>query len=82
MKITKTMYGNSFSREELYAYNTNLIANTQKKSNSSPWLKEAYRYDSYGNVTSKSLSGLGITMCTIFFSTLIYDLKKRNPHKH
>ncbi|MCF6182717.1 FG-GAP-like repeat-containing protein [Lutibacter sp.] len=59
-----TLNGQTFSTEEQYTYNNNLIVKKLKKGNGTPWLTENFNYDVFGNITQKSLSASGITART------------------
>lgn len=56
-----TLNGNSFATEVQFTYNNNLVTQTKKKGNGTPWLTEAFQYDAFGNTTQKTISGTGIT---------------------
>ncbi len=67
-KVTSsTMYGNTFSNEEEFAYNNNLPTQIKKKGNNTDWLTETFSYDGFGNVISKTLAGQGVTSRTVGF---------------
>ncbi|AXT61814.1 hypothetical protein D1816_16110 [Aquimarina sp. AD10] len=57
---SSTLYGNTFSTQEDYDYTNNLPTTMKKKGHNTDWLTETLVYDNFGNVISKTLSGLGI----------------------
>lgn len=57
MKETMTTYGNTFSTEEEYEYNNNLVTKIKRKGNGTPWLVQELDYDIIGNIKSKTLKG-------------------------
>lgn len=57
--ITKTLGSDTFSTEEQYTYTNNLVSEIKKKGNNTPWLTETFVYDTFGNITQKTLSGDG-----------------------
>ncbi|WP_298900882.1 RHS repeat-associated core domain-containing protein [uncultured Psychroserpens sp.] len=58
---SSTINGNTFSTEVQFTYNNNLVTQTKKKGNGTPWLTVDFQYDAFGNNTRKTLSGTGIT---------------------
>ncbi|WP_299278908.1 RHS repeat-associated core domain-containing protein [uncultured Psychroserpens sp.] len=58
---TSTLNGNTFNSEVQLTYNNNLVTQTKKKGNGTPWLTENFLYDVFGNTTRKTISGTGIT---------------------
>ncbi len=57
MSETMTSYGNSFTTEEEYEYNNNLVSKIKRKGDGTAWLIQDLEYDIYGNVTKKTLKG-------------------------
>ncbi|WP_430409561.1 RHS repeat-associated core domain-containing protein [Kordia sp.] len=53
--------GNSFSTEVQFTYSNNLVTQTKKKGNGTPWLTESFLFDAFGNTTKKTISGSGIS---------------------
>ena len=51
---SNTLSGNTFSTEEQYSYNNNLISETKIKGNGTSWLTTAFQYDANGNVIQKN----------------------------
>lgn len=72
--IVKTLAGNTFSNEEQFTYNNNLMTQIKKKGNGTSWLTENFQYDAWGNITQKSISGTGVTTRTEQFE---YDASGR-----
>lgn len=54
-----TLNGNTFSTEEQYAYNNNLVTQVKKKGNGTDWVIEDFTHDSYGNVKTRTLTSGG-----------------------
>ncbi len=73
-KVEKSTIGsNSFSTEEQYSYNINLLKQKKVKgATGSYWIAESFTYDKFGNITKKTLSHIGITARTESFK---YDSK-------
>lgn len=61
------LIGETFSTEEQYSYNKNLVAKTLKKGNGTPWITEDVLFDVFGNVTQKSISASGVSTRTEHF---------------
>ena len=59
-KETSVLGGERFSTETQYAYSGSLLSSKKSKAMGSNWLTENYRYDGYGNMTRRTLSGTGI----------------------
>jgi RHS repeat-associated protein len=59
-----TLNGETYSTEEQYTYNNNLLVKKLKKGNGTPWITENLSYDVFGNVIQKSLSASGISART------------------
>ncbi len=57
---SNTLSGNTFTSEEQYTYNNNLVTLVKKKGEGTPWLNEHYQYDAFGNVLQKKITGSGI----------------------
>ena len=55
----RTLGGHTFSTEEHYIYTGNSLSQIKKRTSGTPWLIEKMQYDSYGNITQKTLSGSG-----------------------
>ncbi len=73
IKETVTLNGNSFSTEEQYKYNNNLVTEIKKKGNSTGWLTESFGHDLNGNITSRSLTdGANITRSESFVYSPTY----------
>ena len=51
-----TISGNSFHSEESFVYNNNLITSIKRKGNGSEIITLSYQHDTYGNITSKTIS--------------------------
>ncbi len=62
-RTIETVYlnGGSFTTEERYTYNNDLVTKIRKKGNGTSWLTEDFQYDAYGNILSKTLRGDGMT---------------------
>ena len=60
MSETVTLNGNTFSTEEQYSYNNNLVTQIKKKGNGTNWLVESFSHDANGNVLTKTLSGTDV----------------------
>ncbi len=57
-----TLNGNSFSTEEQYTYNNNLVTQIRRKGNGTAWIVQDIQYDlSNGNITRKTLTPAGET---------------------
>lgn len=62
-----SLNGNSFSTEEQYTYNNNLVTQIKKKGNGTGWLTENFGHDINGNVTLRSITDGGdITRNEVF----------------
>jgi RHS repeat-associated protein len=61
---TNTIGGNSFTTEEQYSYNNNLLTQQKVKGNGTPWNTESFTYDAFGNVTKKTLTPSGVAART------------------
>lgn len=64
---TVTAYGDTYTTEEKYGYNTtspNLVEQTQKKGHNTDYLTTDYIYDTFGNLTQKTISAPGVTSRT------------------
>ncbi len=57
---TTTLGSDSFSTGEAYSYANNFIKELKTKGNGTSWLTETYEHDGFGNITSKTISGVGI----------------------
>lgn len=57
---TTTVVGDTFSSEELYSYNGNLLMQVKKKGNGTVDITEDNIYDTYGNIIKKTLSAPGL----------------------
>ena len=57
----RVVNGNSFSTEIRFTNSNNLVLQTKKKGNGTPWLTESFQYDNFGNITRKVTSGTGIS---------------------
>src|SRR5690606_3360218 len=64
MKESVTLNGNTFSTEEQYSYNNNLVTQIKKKGNGTGWLTEDFTHYANGNVHTKTLSGDGVASRT------------------
>lgn len=56
-----TISGDSSQSEEIYGYTNNLLTQIKKKGNNTDYLTEDNVYDSYGNITQKTISATGLT---------------------
>jgi len=63
----KTVEGDSFSTEEQFAYNNNLVNQIKRKGNNTEWLIESFEHDNFGNLTKKTISATGITPKVEYF---------------
>jgi RHS repeat-associated protein len=57
---TKTIGSNAFTTEEQYSYTNNLVTQQKVKGVGTTWNTESYLYDSFGNVTKKTLTISGL----------------------
>ena len=57
---TTTISNDTTSSEELYTYNSNLLTQVKKKGNGTAYITEDNIYDTYGNITRKTLSAPGL----------------------
>ena len=57
---SNTLNGNTFSTEERYSYNNNLVTGTKIKGNGTSWLTTAFTYDANGNITQKTINADGV----------------------
>lgn len=71
---TNTIGGNTFTTEEEYTYNNNLLSQQKVKGDGTAWNTQSFLYDSYGNVTGKTLSPSGLSSRTENFK---YDTSGR-----
>jgi RHS repeat-associated protein len=71
---TNIIGGNSFTAEEQYSYSNNLLTQQKVKGNGTPWNTENFTYDSFGNVTKKTLTPSGVDTRTENFK---YDSSGR-----
>lgn len=71
---TNTLSGNTFSTEVQFTYNNNLVTQTKRKGNGTPWLTETFQYDVFGNTTQKTISGTGVANRVESF---VYDASGR-----
>ncbi|QTD36385.1 VCBS repeat-containing protein [Polaribacter batillariae] len=71
---TNTIGGNTFTSEEAYSYNNNLLTQKKVKGNGTPWNTENITYDAFGNVTRKTLTPSGLAARTENFK---YDSSGR-----
>ncbi|NDP22542.1 MAG: hypothetical protein GZ091_15880 [Paludibacter sp.] len=59
-----TAYGDTFTSEEKYIYDPaipNLVKQSQKKGHNTDYITTDFVYDSFGNVTQKTISAPGVT---------------------
>ncbi len=64
---TNILNGSTFSTEEQYSYNNNLIIQTKAKGHGTSWLTTDLVYDVNGNVTQKTISASGVSSRTETF---------------
>ena len=57
---TVVVSGDTSTSEELYAYTNHLLSQVKKKGTGTDYLIEDNIYDSYGNITQKSISATGV----------------------
>lgn len=69
---SNTLNGNTFSTEEQYVYNNNLITETKIKGHGTSWLTTAFTYDANGNLTQKTISADGVSSRTETFEYVGY----------
>lgn len=63
-KEVKKLGGETFSMEEKYSYDNNMLSSSQVKGEGTPWITEELEYDSFGNITQKTVKGDGLTART------------------
>lgn len=73
-KVTITTPGSTTSSEELYDYSGTLLKRVKKKGNGTNYVTEDNEFDSYGNITKKTLTADGLTPRVSKFE---YDTTKR-----
>jgi len=73
-ETSTTQYGNTFSTKKEYSYTDNLVDEIKTKGNATDWLTESLEYDNFGNITSKTVLGSGVTSRTEYFE---YDTSGR-----
>ncbi|MEL7271618.1 MAG: FG-GAP-like repeat-containing protein, partial [Bacteroidota bacterium] len=56
-----TLNGNSFTTEEQYGYNNNLMTQIKRKGDGTDWVIQDLTYDTYGNIITKTQSSNGLT---------------------
>lgn len=65
--------GDLMTSEEIYNYTNHLLTQVKKKGHNTEFLTEDNIYDSYGNITRKTISGTGINRVTNYE----YDASRR-----
>ena len=65
--------GDLMTSEEMYNYTNHLLTQVKKKGHNTEFLTEDNIYDSYGNITRKTISGTGINRVTNYE----YDASRR-----
>jgi RHS repeat-associated protein len=74
VKESVTLNGNTFSTEEQYTYNNNLVTKIKKKGNGTGWLTEDFGHDANGNIITRTLTdGGSITRSESFEYSNTYD---------
>ncbi|MEH6681043.1 MAG: RHS repeat-associated core domain-containing protein [Sediminicola sp.] len=63
-----TLSSSTFSGEEQYSYNNNLVSQLKKRGNGTSWLTEDFQYDVNGNIVIKTLNGEGVSPRTEEFT--------------
>lgn len=73
-KETSTINGNSFSTEEQYSFSNNLVTTILAKGNGTQFDNESYLYDSFGNITRKTITPYNTASRIVNFE---YDISGR-----
>lgn len=59
MQERLTLNGSTFTTEEQYEYNNNLVDLIRRKGNGTDWITQELEYDTYGNIKTKTLKTAG-----------------------
>ncbi|PWL39603.1 hypothetical protein DKG77_01860 [Flagellimonas aquimarina] len=59
MQERLTLNGSTFTTEEQYQYNNNLVDLIRRKGNGTDWITQELEYDTYGNIKTKTLKTTG-----------------------